>query len=115
MSATYRKSGRTLARLRNSTYGNPRWRVTFDDGTVFDTAPDAQVGYSIGNPEFNGDVVITVDGRGRIVGIEPMHGYVCKRCGGPSPAGVGHVDSTPGAADRSAALPACGCGHSVAP
>ncbi len=39
-------------------------------------------------------------------------GYVCKQCGDPSPVGVGYVDTTPGAADASAALTACGCGYS---
>jgi hypothetical protein len=35
-------------------------------------------------------------------------GYQCKECGGPSPIGVGYVDTTPGAADTSAALTVCG-------
>jgi hypothetical protein len=39
-------------------------------------------------------------------------GYQCKECGGPSPIGVGYVDTTPGAAEASAALTACGCGYS---
>jgi len=39
-------------------------------------------------------------------------GYQCKECGGPSPIGVGYVDTTPGAADASAALTFCGCGYS---
>lgn len=40
-------------------------------------------------------------------------GFVCKRCGGPSPVGVGYVDEGEGAAGRSAGLSACGCGWSV--
>jgi hypothetical protein len=39
-------------------------------------------------------------------------GYQCKQCGGPSPVGVGYVDTTPGAAEASATLTACGCGYS---
>lgn len=65
-----RKSGRTLERMNNSRNGNPRYRVTFADGTVFPTAVDAQVGYAIGNPEYNGDVDVKVNGRGEVVDIE---------------------------------------------
>lgn len=42
-------------------------------------------------------------------------GYVCKRCGGPSPVGVGYVSTDRGAAALSAAVQVCGCGYSVAP
>lgn len=41
-------------------------------------------------------------------------GYVCKRCGGPAPVGVGFASSAPGAAARSAIRDACPCGYSVA-
>jgi hypothetical protein len=41
------------------------------------------------------------------------HGFVCKKCGKPSPTGVGYVDNSPGAAELSAGLTACGCGYSV--
>lgn len=45
----------------------------------------------------------------------PFHaGFICKRCGGPSPVGIGYVDCTEGAAERSAGLTQCGCGWSVA-
>lgn len=114
---TYRKSGRTLERLKNSVNGNPRYRVTFNDGTKFLTAPDASIGYTIGNSEFDGHVDITVNGRGYIVDIgaaigPKAAGYVCKECGGPSPMGVGYVDFQPGATERSAGLTECACGHS---
>lgn len=63
-------------------------------------------------PKFSGPVVWTpATGWSDDTG----HGYVCKRCGGPSPAGVGYADGTDGAAERSAGLSACGCGYSVAP
>lgn len=42
-------------------------------------------------------------------------GYVCKRCGGPAPVGVGYVSTAPGAEVRSAMVDACPCGYSVAP
>lgn len=44
-----------------------------------------------------------------------MTGYMCKVCGRPSPVGVGYVDMRPGAAQASAALTRCGCGHSQLP
>lgn len=37
-----------MARLQSSRYGNPRWKVTTDQGT-YRTKRDASVGYSIGN------------------------------------------------------------------
>lgn len=42
------------------------------------------------------------------------HGYVCKSCGGPSPVGIGYVDNTEGADERSAGLTRCQCGKSQA-
>ncbi len=64
-----KKSGMSLERLRNSVNGGPRWRATFSDGTSFETAPDAQVGHTIENSEFRGDVVVTLE-RARITHIE---------------------------------------------
>lgn len=107
-----RKSGRSLERLRNSANGNPRFRVTFDDGTSFETGRDAQVGYLIGNSEFDGVVDILVRRR-EIVDIRAVPGYECKRCGGPSPAGVGYV--VYGGAGVTRNVSACKCGHSVRP
>lgn len=42
-------------------------------------------------------------------------GFICKRCGGPCPVGIGYVDESAGAAERSAGLLACACGWSVTP
>lgn len=39
-------------------------------------------------------------------------GYICKRCGGASPVGVGYTDHTPGALAQSQARTACDCGYS---
>jgi hypothetical protein len=44
--------------------------------------------------------------------MSKTHGYICKKCGGPAPVGIGYVDSTDGAAERSAAVSACECGRS---
>lgn len=43
------------------------------------------------------------------------HGYTCKTCGHPSPTGVGYVDTTPGAFERSQNVTECECGASRAP
>ncbi len=72
MSAWVRKSGRTAAYMSTSGNGNPRYRVTFADGTTFTTEPDAQVNYGITNSDYDGDVEIELNGAGRIVGIRAV-------------------------------------------
>lgn len=53
---------------------------------------------------------------GRVVWDSVVNdGYVCKRCGGPSPVGIGYVDNSAGAYERSAAVTVCGCGWSGEP
>lgn len=49
----------SLERLKLSMNGNPRFRVTFTDGTVAQTQTDGSVGYSIENPEYQ-DVPVRV-------------------------------------------------------
>lgn len=43
-----------LTRLRNSADGNPRWRVSFTNGDSANTSPNADIGYGIGNSEYQG-------------------------------------------------------------
>ena len=43
------------------------------------------------------------------------HGYICKRCHGPAPVGVGYVANGADAAQASAGLTRCACGYSVDP
>lgn len=45
-------------------------------------------------------------------GDDDQVGYICKSCGGPSPLGVGYVDNSAGAAERSAGRTRCDCGNS---
>lgn len=45
---------------------------------------------------------------------DSVHGYVCKKCGRPSPVGVGYVAPGKEAAEASAGITACECGHSMA-
>jgi hypothetical protein len=59
-----------LERLKLSTNGNPRFRVTFTDGAVAQTQTDGSVGYEIENPEYR-DVPLNVEfsRAGRIVAV----------------------------------------------
>lgn len=60
-----------LDRMQNSRNGNPRWRVTFTDGTVAATEPDAMIAYALNNPEYRDvDVDVTFNGRGWITSVE---------------------------------------------
>jgi len=42
------------------------------------------------------------------------HGYICKKCFGASPVGVGYVSDGSAAAAASASVTSCPCGYSVA-
>ncbi len=43
---------------------------------------------------------------------DPDHGYICKKCGGPSPMGVGYVADGTTAGLRSQSVKACPCSYS---
>lgn len=60
-----------LERLRNSVNGNPRFRVTLDNGTIAITQSDAAINYGIANPEYR-DVPlrVTFTKAGRISHLE---------------------------------------------
>lgn len=56
-----------LERLRLSVNGNPRFRVTFTDGSVADTMSDAGFAYGLENREYrNTPVVVTYTRNGKI-------------------------------------------------
>jgi hypothetical protein len=61
---------KTIARVRAlnaSAAGNPRFKVTFTDGTSALTQTDAAVNYAIENSEYQGvPVEFTMTGAGRI-------------------------------------------------
>lgn len=62
----------TVARRGTSLNHNPRWKVTFSDGTVGLTAIDAQVGYVLG-PHWEGrEVEVTRDERGHITHVQEV-------------------------------------------
>lgn len=63
----------SLERLKLSTNGNPRFLVTFTDGTTAQTQTDASIGYSIENPEYR-DVPVKVftTPAGRIWNVETV-------------------------------------------
>lgn len=62
-----------LERLKLSRNGNPRFLVTFTDGTTAQTQTDASIGYSIENSEFR-DVPVRVSytRAGRIFDVETV-------------------------------------------
>ncbi len=60
-----------LKRLNSSVNGNPRYRVTFDDGSSAITQSDAMFCYAITNPEMRSDVIVTYTRAGRIADITP--------------------------------------------
>jgi hypothetical protein len=63
----------TDVQYMSSNEGNPRYRVTTNQGT-WPTAPGAQVGYGISNSEYQGEVILTIDGGGNIVGVSTVDG-----------------------------------------
>jgi hypothetical protein len=50
-----------LERMRNSTNGNPRYKVTFTDGDSCTTKPDAAVAHGLANPEYQCWLVCTFE------------------------------------------------------
>ena len=58
-------------RLGVSHSGNPYFRVTFNDGTSYQTARDAQVNFQIDNLEMFGDVEILLNDKREITRIRP--------------------------------------------
>ena len=60
----------SLERLKLSVNGNPRFRVTFTDGTVAQTQTDSSIAYSLENPEYrNVPVVVHFTRAGRIFDV----------------------------------------------
>jgi hypothetical protein len=66
----------TLERLNLSASGNPRFRVTFTDGTQAATEPDNSLNYGIENPEAKGPLTVTFTRNGRITRIVNEKGQV---------------------------------------
>lgn len=62
---------RETRHLQNSASGKPRFRVTFTDGTVLDTKPDAALNYGVSNPEFRVPCRVIVED-GLLVHLVPM-------------------------------------------
>lgn len=74
----YKGEKRTLTiervdRLVSSQYGNPRFRVTFTDGTVADTQTDASIAYEMENVELRGvPLEVTFSRAGTIIYAQPI-------------------------------------------
>lgn len=71
MSRTERKQVAGLERLRNSANGNPRYRITFTDGTSAVSVADADFCYGITNPDMRGEVDVTYTKSGKISTMRP--------------------------------------------
>lgn len=56
-----------LVRMPSSHYGNPRFRVFFEDGSNAPTQPDSMIAYGAENPEWRGvDLEVHYNGRGHV-------------------------------------------------
>ena len=68
---TYVKTGLMIARitrLNSSRNGNPRFQVSFTDGTVAPTGVDCAIAYGIQNSEYRGvPLSVTFNSRGHIL------------------------------------------------
>lgn len=60
----------SIRSLRSSQYGNPRYEITFTDGTVAQTQSDASVNYGITNPEYQGVTLKVSFTRGKITHVK---------------------------------------------
>ena len=62
-----------LTRLNNSVNGNPRFRVTFTDGSSAITQSDAAFCYGLENPEFRDrPVIVSFSRAGRITHVRSV-------------------------------------------
>ena len=59
-----------LERMRNTTNGNPRWRVSFTDGTSATTEADSACASVIDNSEYTGVPLKVEYRRGQVCRIE---------------------------------------------
>ena len=57
-------------RFPNTPDGNPRWTVETDAGNVYATNPDSSVGYVINDQRHPTLARLTLDGSGRLCGLE---------------------------------------------
>lgn len=63
----------SMTRLTNTTNGGPRYRLTIDYGHQFDTAPDTADSFGwVPDRLTHRPVALTVDGRGRVIGIDTI-------------------------------------------
>lgn len=74
---TKRGTIREVTRLRNSTSGNPKWRVRLADGGVFETGTDYGVGHLLGTGWEWAPVLLTLDVTGRITHAEWVPCLIC--------------------------------------
>ena len=61
-----------IERLNNSVNGNPRFEITFSDGSTHRTQSDASISYSITNKEFRGPINVWLSKRRTIEYATPV-------------------------------------------
>jgi hypothetical protein len=62
-----------IDRMPSSRNGNPRYRLTFDDGTSAPLQPDSSIAYGINNREYrSGPVRVTFNGRGHVTYVKTI-------------------------------------------
>ena len=63
-----------LERMKSSVNGNPRFMVTFTDGSSMPTKPDAMLAYGIENEEYRDRPLLVEVERGQIVYLRNADG-----------------------------------------
>ena len=75
--STYTKIIEKTERVgRNSKLGNPRWGVTFTDGTYAETSRDFALGYVINNSEWLGVPIKATIRRGVLTKVEKITRFI---------------------------------------
>ena len=58
-----------MRRMPHSANGNPRWKITLADGSVWRTRKDSQVAYKIDTNCIGRYVTMSLDGKGEVSGV----------------------------------------------
>ena len=79
-----RSGVRIVGRRSNTPSGNPRWRITLDNGLILDTADDIADAYDITTSWADHAMTYTLSDRGEILTARRGEGLppICQCCGG---------------------------------
>lgn len=59
----------SLKRLRNTASGNPRWEVTWTDGSSNESKPDSDLAFSLDSDSLKGVDLRVVIGKGGVIEV----------------------------------------------